>query len=353
MNTAYSVLGLMSGTSADGLDIALCNFPVNGKGFEIIATHTVDYPQEMQDTLASLVHENFISLAEWNLKFSRFMAGCVNEFLKDKPTPDLVVSHGHTIFHRPELGVTYQLGHGGLLHQLLGIPVVSNLRDEDCAMGGQGAPLVPVGDRDLFSQYGVCLNLGGFANYSFTDEAGKLRAFDICALNFVLNRFALRCGKPFDEGGRIAAAANVNHSLWQHLCEIPTYAGTSPPSLGREWAEREVFSRIDDSFSAEEVIATYTHYAAARIADALRLAGPELVLVSGGGAFNHFLVEQIQQRSGLEIEVPSPQIVQFKEAIIFAWLGLLRVLGKPNVACSVTGAPSDISAGSLWGNFRK
>jgi len=351
MKAAYSVLGLMSGTSADGLDMALCRFPSEGSGFELIASHTVDYPQEMQETLASLVHKDFVSVSEWHLKFSRFMAGCVKEFLKDKEAPDLVVSHGHTLFHRPELHVTFQLGHGGLLHQLLGIPVVSNLRDEDCALGGQGAPLVPIGDRALFPGYGVYLNLGGFANYSYMDESGILRAFDICALNFVLNRYAMKCGKPYDAEGRIAEMNEVNHSLWQQLCEIPTYSEAERPSLGREWAEREVFSRISETLRPEEVISTYTHYAAARIADALRVAGPELVLITGGGAFNHFLVSQIQRRSGLEVVVPDAGIVQFKEAIIFGYLGLQRALGRVNVASSVTGGPADICAGALWGKF--
>lgn len=350
----YKVVGLMSGTSLDGLDIALCEF-VRGDtwSYRIVEAETVAYPESIASLLRSIDKADAESLVKAQVHYGSYLGEQVRKFLAERgSSADFVSSHGHTIYHQPGNGFTFQLGDGAALSVAAGLPVVSDFRMQDVALGGQGAPLVPVGDQLLFGEFTHCLNLGGIANISFS--AGNRRvAGDLCPCNLLLNPVAARRGLPFDRDGQLAQDGQPNSELLAELSALPYYRRSMPKSLGREDLERDydpILSRF--RLREEDLLATLCEHIATSIAAGIRT--PEgspasgKLLVTGGGARNRYLLELIRKKSPVEVCVPDGSIIDFKEALIFAFLGLLRWRQEVNVLASVTGARKDHCAGSIY-----
>jgi anhydro-N-acetylmuramic acid kinase len=349
----WIIAGLMSGTSLDGLDIAVCRFrkKTSGWSFEIIAAETISYSSTMKKKLSTLMKASAEEFAATDAFFGKFSGEQVKIFLtKKKIKVDLVASHGHTIFHQPEKGFTTQIGNGAYIAAAAGLPVVADFRSKDVALGGQGAPLVPVGDKLLFGQYDFCLNLGGIANISF-DKKKKRTAGDLCPVNILLNKLAETKGLSYDKDGKLAAKGKIDPTLLTKLNQLSFYKKPFPKSLGREWIDKEVFPLIDKSKSStEDKLATVCEHIAFQIATILPSKKDAKLLVTGGGAFNKYLITRIQTRVGNKIKVivSDALTISFKEALIFAFLGLKRMIGEPNALSSVTGASRDSVGGSLY-----
>lgn len=344
----FRVAGLMSGTSLDGLDVAICEFSGDGS-WALEAFETVDFPAELRAELEEMPQALTADWFRVGRGFALFAADAVQQVFEGRL--DLVVSSGQTIHHQPHASWTAQLDSPAHLHAALGgIPVVADLRALDVALGGQGAPLVPLADRDLFPAYEACLNLGGFANISFTSKEGNRIAFDIVPCNLLLNDLARQhFGLSLDRDGAIARNGEPDADLLNDLLANPFHAADPPKSLGREWLEAEVRPLFAcSSLSPADLLATATEYIATTISHAI--AGRS-TLATGGGARNTFLIERIAAAGGL-VEFPADErLIDAKEAVAFGWLGLLRALNLPNTLPSATGAREASSSGALWGKF--
>lgn len=352
MSSAYKVIGLMSGTSLDGLDIACCRLTVSGRKwtYKILSAATVKYNGKWKKRLGEAYKLSGEELAKTDADFGEFMAAQVNHFTRAYRTGkiDLIASHGHTVFHQPEKGFTLQIGSGAALAAWTGITTVCDFRSGDVALGGQGAPLVPVGDKLLFSNYDACLNIGGIANISF--ERNKKRiAFDITAVNMVLNHFAQKKKLAYDRGGRLAAAGVVNWDLFNTLNALAYYKGFKSKSLGREWVEGFIIGAIEKrKLRVAGALATASEHAAFQVARTLNQFRIKNVLVTGGGAYNTDFLKRVQAYTDCALIVPDDLTVQFKEALIFALLGVLRLRGEVNCLKAVTGARRDSVGGNLY-----
>jgi anhydro-N-acetylmuramic acid kinase len=345
-----AILGLMSGTSLDGLDMALCTFTRTGKkyGFEILKSHTFEYQDLWKQRLISVKDASGEKYFATNELYGRYIAEKVNLFLEGLPKPMAIASHGHTVFHQPQAGFTAQIGSGATIAAETGIPTICDFRSVDVALGGQGAPLVPIGDKLLFGEYPACLNLGGIANISF-DKKGARVAFDVCAVNMLLNYLAESEGKAYDDGGKMARKGKVNEPILKSLNSLGFYSLEGAKSLGREWFERHVQPLFDNSpLPVEDKLATAVVHIAEVLSNTIQKYNLKSVLVSGGGAFNDFLIEQLKQKSSGEIVLPDKNVINFKEALIFAFLGYLRLEEKVNTLSSVTGAKRDSCGGAIY-----
>jgi anhydro-N-acetylmuramic acid kinase len=345
----WLVVGAMSGTSLDGLDLAAVEFrrSENRWNFSIVAAETVKYSNEWEEKLRTAPELPGEKLIELHNVYGQFTGQKINRFIKNhRLLPNLVASHGHTVFHQPEKGITFQAGNGACIAAETGITAVADFRSGDVALGGQGAPLVPVGDRLLFPEYESCLNLGGFANISF-EKNGKRIAFDICPVNFILNDLARKLGKPYDENGDLGRHGTIDNQLLEKLNQLEFYAQNPPKSLGKEWMDRHFFPVIKESnLSFQDKLRTAYEHIAVQIAKAT--PGNGKMLVTGGGTFNSFLMERFKQHLKCELVIPSSEIINYKEALVFGFLGLLRHLGEVNCYASVTGARRDSSAGVIF-----
>ena len=345
----YKVIGVMSGTSLDGLDIACCVFSRDGGWkYRILEAKTVAYSSDWLDKLRLTPSMDGETLARTGVEFGRFIGQHVKE-LADLSgfAADFVASHGHTVFHQPERGFTLQIGDGNTIAVQTGLPVIYDFRSLDVALGGQGAPLVPIGDRLLFGEYACCLNLGGIANLSFEMDNARM-AFDVCPANMMLNHLAALAGKSFDQGGELAAAGTLDADLLNRLNGLQHYAKVGSKALGREWFEYNILPLISGSSSSvADRLATAVEHIAIQIAASVPGLSRGKMLVTGGGALNHFLISRIREHTGMEIIVPDMELVHFKEALVFAFLGVLRHLNEINCLASVTGASRDSSAGVM------
>lgn len=342
----FVALGLMSGTSLDGLDLALCRFQKEKDiwKFEILGTETRAYSINEINHLLSLEEIHGDELIEEHINLGKFYGKVVKDFLNRQTVkPDLIASHGHTIFHQPELGFTFQAGDGQSIANETGIETISDFRSKDVSYGGQGAPLVPIGDLHLFKEYQVCLNLGGFANASFKN-GDSISAHDICAVNYVLNKLAIEFGEMFDRNGNLGKSGKIDQTLLSQLNSLSYYRQPPPKSLGREWVEKNVFPVIYASqIPTEDKLRTCYEHFSGQIANSLK--GYPSCLVTGGGTYNDFLMELIQSKTDCKLTKPSNEIIEYKEAIIFAFLGILRKLNIPNCLAAVTGATKSVSGG--------
>jgi anhydro-N-acetylmuramic acid kinase len=345
------VLGLMSGTSLDGLDIVLVRFEWNKKmEFEVQSAKTFEYSQEWKERLGASMTLSGLELQQLDVDLARWMSSRVIEFLEkgSKIKVEFLASHGHTIFHQPESGFTSQIGSGAILSILTGIPVVCDFRSQDVALGGQGAPLVPKGDQDLFGDFAACVNLGGFANISSV-RGNERVAWDICPVNVVLNSLAKKEGLDFDKDGKLASKGSLIQPLFDELESLEYYQLHAPKSLGMEWVKvhvRPLMEKFKKS-PTKDILRTYCEHVASQISKSLENVEGD-VLFTGGGVWNAFLMKRISDLSSCKVKIPKRQIVDFKEAIIFAYLGLLRWYGLENVKSSVTGSKSDHSAGAIY-----
>jgi len=352
----------MSGTSLDGLDIAYCFFVKTEDSwrFEIIAADTYEYDNPWKEKLASITEADGEALTQADQALGVWTGKAISQFMrKHQVDPEFISTHGHTVFHQPENGFTLQIGSSYAIHTECGKPVISNFRDMDLALGGQGAPLVPIGDQLLFDKYDFCLNIGGIANVS-AEVHGKRLAYDICPANMVLNYFSNKMGKTYDAGGAIAASGMVQEPLLKKLDALPYYHAPFPKSLGYEWVLANVIRPLEGEKSpTEDMLCTLTHHVARQIASNVHLlqakAGDHSVsdsslLITGGGAYNDFLVECIRQYSQdkFRVVIPNELIIGFKEALVFAFLGVLKMRNETNCLSSVTGARRDHSAGVIY-----
>lgn len=345
----YKVIGLMSGTSLDGLDLVAVEFQQNSEkwNFRIMEAETVTYSAEWENRLRNSTELSGEKLIQLHTDYGRFLGTEINRFIKNSGfVPEIIASHGHTVFHQPENHFTFQAGSGANIAAETGITTVADFRTGDVALGGQGAPLVPVGDGLLFGKYESCLNLGGFANISF-EKDGKRVAFDICPVNFVLNDLARKLGKPFDQNGESGRNGTIDNQLLEKLNQLDFYKQLPPKSLGKEWMDIQFFPVIEASdLSVQNKLRTVYEHIALQISKAVPANGK--ILITGGGAFNTFLIQLIKKHTPAEVVIPENTIVDYKEALIFAFLGLLKMGDKTNCLASVTGAKRDSSSGVVF-----
>ena len=348
MKTSLAI-GLMSGSSLDGIDLALVRFTSdNGHyTYDIVDAKTLPYSLSWQQRLANAFLSKPEDLVPLDKEYGTYLGQCVAEYLQQRHVkPDFVASHGHTIFHKPEQRYTLQIGDGQALANACGVTVVNDFRTEDVSKGGQGAPLVPIGDRLLFAQYDICLNIGGIANLSYELDGQRI-AYDICIANQALNWLAQREGLAYDKDGLIAQRGKVNDALLKRLDDNAFFLQAPPKSLGREFFETYQ-KQLLESYDTADAMATFVEHIAEQIGQAVKPLKQGKMLITGGGAHNRYLVERIQQHTQHQVVVPDSQTVDYKEALIFALLGLLRLEGRTNVLCSVTGAPTDSCSGKIW-----
>ena len=339
-------IGLMSGTSLDGIDLVYVKFLKNEYSFfEIIHAETVSYTAEWKLLLQQAIHLSSDALLDLDVVYGKHLGSVLADFISNyKITEiDFIASHGHTVLHQPEEGITLQIGSGVEIAKITQQKVVSDFRTQDVKLGGQGAPLVPIGDELLFSKYDFCLNLGGFSNVSFKKESKRI-AFDICPVNIVLNHYANKIGLEYDVDGIIASEGELNRSLLEKLNTLAFYNKEAPKSLGLEWVQQEIFPLIDAiEEDVASVLRTFVAHIAIQISKIIK--DSDSVLITGGGVFNSFLMQEIENYSNIKIVQASDTLINYKEALIFALLGVLKIDNQINCLKSVTGAHKNHSSG--------
>ncbi len=353
---SYTVTGLMSGTSGDGLDLALCRFSKTTRwSYEILAAETATFPSELEGELMNSHLLSAVDLAVLDVSFGKWMGDQVNAFrAKTQIKPDSICSHGHTVFHQPSKGLSLQIGNGWALHHRTGLKVINDFRMLDVQFGGQGAPLVPIGDQLLFSDQDFCINLGGIANISMTHKSRRI-AFDTCPFNLLLNEQAKKLGKNYDDQGKWASVGNCDEALLNALNDLPFYQNTASKSLGREDLERDFIPLIENSgLDPKSILATLVRHYAFQIGKVIRTYSTSQspkVLLTGGGAYHTFFIEELtRELDGKILLYPADrQLIEFKEALIFGFLGVLRLEGQDNCLRSVTGASQDSCGGMIFG----
>lgn len=350
----YNVIGLMSGTSLDGLDIAFCRFSVDNNTwkYEIVQAQTIIYPEHWKQKLLSLETADAQTFEQTNVDYGHYLGGLVSDFIvRHNIKADFVASHGHTIFHQPDKKLTVQIGSGSAISSRSNLPVVCDFRTLDVALGGQGAPLVPIGDKLLFAEYDFCLNLGGFANVSY-EHKGERIAYDICPVNIVMNAIAEKHGKQYDDSGNMAKEGMLSGYLLNEFNQIGFYKMImdSPKSLGKEWVIKNINPLIEQyEISDEDLLRTFCEHIAFQIGKSLKSKPKGKILVSGGGVYNNFLMECIKQNTEHDLVILDKNTIEYKEALIFAFLGVLRKRNEVNCLKSVTGAQRDSCGGAVYG----
>lgn len=347
----YHVIGVMSGTSLDGVDLVLVNFWLSDVWcFEIMYSETIKYDEVWYGTLKDLVFYPIEKLQSIDEDYTKYLAKIIDDFIKKHQIKkiDAVCSHGHTALHQPEKKLTYQIGNKPILAKLLNEKVVCDFRVQDVELGGQGAPLVPVGDKLLFSEYDFCLNLGGFANISTEIDETRI-AYDVCPVNIVLNHYIKKLGFDYDDEGKMASTGSLNHNLLSKLNALRFYKEKYPKSLGLEWVNTNILPLID-SFDMEikDVLRTVVEHISIQIASEINKKNKRTVLITGGGVYNTFLVNRVKTHSNQTIIIPNNQVVEYKEALIFGLLGVLKLRKQVNCLKSVTGAKNNHSSGKIY-----
>lgn len=343
------IIGVMSGTSLDGVDLIYVKFDADRyQNFEILKSQTNEYSVEWKQLLQKAIHFSEKELNSLNIAYGKYLGDVIDGFIKtwDVVNLDFIASHGHTILHQPEKGITLQIGDGQIISTITKQKVICDFRTQDVKLGGQGAPLVPIGDELLFSDYDFCLNLGGFSNISFRKDKVRI-AFDICPVNIVMNFYANKLGLEFDESGKIASQGKINDALLESLNGLVFYKKEAPKSLGLEWVQQNIFPLIDDlETDISTILRTFVEHIAIQISKVIY--GSNSVLITGGGVLNTFLVKRIEYYSDVKIKLADVQLINFKEALIFAFLGLLKTDNQVNCLSSVTGAKKDHSSGVIF-----
>lgn len=350
--TNYNVIGVMSGTSLDGVDLAHIQFAVetNDWTFQIFESETVAYSEAWVNRLKKAVDFSKEALQKLNEEYTEVLAKIIRDFIQKYKIENLdaVCSHGHTILHQPQNGFTLQIGNLPKIAEWVREKIVCDFRVQDVKLGGQGAPLVPIGDRILFSEYDYCLNLGGFSNVSF-EENGERIAFDISPVNTVLNFYADKLGLKYDDKGQLAQSGSISEALLSELNALEFYQKSYPKSLGFEFVKTVVLPMMEKySIATEDKLRTFTEHVAFQIANALPKKHGSL-LVTGGGVYNTFLIDRMQHfLPDMKLIIPEAKTIEFKEALIFALLGVLKLRNEVNVLASVTGAAKNHSSGVIF-----
>ncbi len=352
MAEKYRVTGLMSGSSMDGVDLACCDLTWDGHRweYEILAAETLPYNDELLFKLEHACNWDRKEIVKLDLELGAHYATLLNGFhQKVKLRPDFIASHGHTILHDPDRGITLQAGNGRIIAERTGITLINDFRSEDVAQGGQGAPLVPLGDKLLFSEYEGCLNLGGFANISCENKYGKRIAYDLCPANMALNWVAGKKGKAYDKDGEMARKGVVSEELLDELNQLEFYERKAPKSLGREWFLDQLLPIVQESkLSTYDLMSTLVEHIVIQISRGINVAGIGSLLITGGGALNLSLINRLKEYTKASIVIPEESLLHYKEALIFSLLGVLKIRGEINCLASVTGGQKDISAGTIY-----
>jgi anhydro-N-acetylmuramic acid kinase len=358
----YSVIGLMSGSSLDGLDIAFVQLEeTTGKWqFEVLETACIPYTSEWRKNLSDAVSLSAKDYLLLHTAYGRYIGDCINHFLEEKNLAyrvQLIASHGHTAFHIPAQKMTAQLGDGAAIAAVTGIRTITDLRSVDIALGGQGAPIVPIGEKLLFPEFDFFLNIGGIANLSAYRESSI--GFDVCPANRVLNLLSSGAEKGYDENGNLAAAGRVNENLLSRLNDFPYYKLNHPKSLSNEFGLGEIYPIMKNAgISMQDALRTYVQHIVIQISKSLLQLKKEIpgneklrLLITGGGAHNLFLTEKLREEistMGIESVIPDKRLIDFKEALVMALMGVLRWREDINVLHSVTGASKDSINGAVW-----
>ncbi|MGL2967337.1 anhydro-N-acetylmuramic acid kinase [Flavobacterium sp. XGLA_31] len=349
---SYHVIGVMSGTSLDGIDLAEIHFSVNSGKWQFTMGHcaTVPYDDKWVQQLKTAVDFSPAQLKQLNKDYTQLLGNTIRSFIHKHRIKNLdaVCSHGHTILHQPQNGLTLQIGNLRNIATLVGEKVVCDFRVQDVKLGGQGAPLVPIGDRILFAEYNYCLNLGGFSNISF-EQNGQRIAFDISPVNTVLNYYAHEAGLPYDDKGQMARSGKTDLNLLEELDALSYYQKPYPKSLGFEFVKTRILPLIESyPLSREDKMHTFVRHIAKQTALALPDRSGKL-LITGGGAYNTFLLDCLKDYlPSMTLVVPDSKTIEYKEALIFALLGVLKLRKQINVLSSVTGAQHDHSSGKIF-----
>jgi anhydro-N-acetylmuramic acid kinase len=358
----YRAIGLMSGSSLDGLDIAFVELQEQaGKwSYEILQADCYPYSDEWMVKLKDAINLSAKDYQLLHADYGHYTGQQINKFIDEHQLHykvAVIASHGHTTFHIPEKKMTAQLGDGAAIAAETQLPVVTDLRALDVAFGGQGAPIVPIGEKLLLSEYNLFLNLGGIANISFNND--QYVAFDVCPANRVLNMVVNESGAAFDDGGQIAASGTINQALLEKLNALDYYKMPYPQSLANDFGTDIVYPIIKNSgIEIKDALRTYVEHIVLQISDAIstlvnfkQQPSNLKLLATGGGALNTFLVRQLSnhlQEQNIEVVVPDIKLVNFKEALIMAFIGVLRWRQEYNVLPSVTGASRASIGGALW-----
>ncbi len=346
----------MSGTSLDGLDLCYCHITKNSDqwSFEIMQTKSVSYTLEMQCELKDSIYLKADELLRLHNTYGTWLGKEAKTFIDHhKLEIDHIASHGHTTHHQPKNGLTFQIGSGQHIANESGYAVVCDFRSNDVALGGQGAPLVPIGDQLFFGAYDFCLNLGGISNISL-EQKGKRIAYDIGLANMILNYITRKIGLDFDKGGEMARKGTINTEMLKKLNSLTYYLLPHPKSIGYEWFVEEVVPIVDDTTdSTENLLHTAVHHICEKVAQQVeRNTSKKMqqIFITGGGALNQFLIDTLQEKLGktTQVIVPSKTLIEFKEALVFALMGALRMEKEMNVLSSVTGAKRDSSSGVVY-----
>ena len=352
----YKVIGLMSGTSLDGLDIAYCHIweKDDSWNFEILETKSISYDPKMKAQLKDAIHLPADQLLILNNEYGLWLGYKTKEFINEYDLEvDFISSHGHTTHHKPDNGLTFQIGNGQHIANASAHKVICDFRTNDVSLGGQGAPLVPIGDSLLFNTYDFCLNLGGISNISF-DFKNRRVAYDIGLANMILNYSTQKTGIPFDNGGTIASKGTINKKLLVELNSLAYYDLPFPKSTGYEWFLEEVVPIIEKfQIPLEDLLHTAIYHICEKIAFEVhkyKTKKASSILVTGGGALNTFLMAVLEKKldSSVRINKNNNRLIEFKEALVFAFMGVLRTQNKINVLSSVTGAKNDSSSGVVY-----
>ena len=351
IKSKYKVIGVMSGTSLDGLDLVYAEFVFDDSwSFNIITAETISYSKKWNETLKNLVSNSLVELQIIDKQYTSYLATTITDFIRKNLISDLdaICSHGHTALHQPKRGMTYQIGNLEEISKLIGKTVICDFRVQDIELGGQGAPLVPIGDALLFLDYDYCLNLGGFANISYEVNSTRI-AYDICPVNIVLNHYVSKLGLEFDDQGKEAESGIINDNLLSELNANEYYQMSYPKSLGLEWVKSQIIPKIDSfELNTQDILRTFVEHIATQIANEINKKENSNVLITGGGVYNKFLLQRIDNQIINSLEMPTKEIIEYKEALIFGLLGVLKLRGENNCLSSVTGALKDHSSGKIY-----
>ncbi|MGB0167057.1 MAG: anhydro-N-acetylmuramic acid kinase [Luteibaculum sp.] len=345
----WKALGIMSGSSLDGLDLALSEYTLNQEkwSFKILHRDSIELPDNLKELLKTSTSLSGEDLVLLDITYGKWIASQLGDFLADYPKPDVVGLHGHTVFHKPDLGYSLQIGSADHVAASVSCPVVSNFRQKNIALGGQGAPLVPIGDFHLFNDFDACVNLGGICNTTLLNRQDLL-AWDISACNQVFNFLAHEMGQAFDKDGVIALSGSLDEDLLQALNRLSYYDLKAPKSIGNHWVKENFIPLVQRAKSSvPDKMHTVQRHLVDRICTELKSYGVKKALLTGGGAHNANFVQRLRDQGDIEFIVPEKQIVDFKEAIIFGFLALLRILCKENILSSYTNSKFNLSGGSI------
>lgn len=354
-----TIIGLMSGTSMDGVDIVCCNYYKKAKNysFQLLHCETFPYTEKLLEKLKNVLQLSVVDVLRLDKELGRFYAEAINTFCQkytiEKTNISCIASHGHTVHHQPNLGFTQQIGCGTTIAVLTGIKVVNDFRTKDVVLGGQGAPLVPIGDKLLFAKKAEAfLNLGGFSNITIVRKVlkeTKIIAYDICVCNLILNQLANKLGLDFDKNGAEAKKGQIHQELLQRLNDLPYYNYNPPKSLGAEFVNDIIFPILNAyQISINDQLCTFVEHISMQISNQFRQENIRSVYVSGGGAKNTYLINQLQKKNkNMVIEIPEREVIDYKEAIIFGLLGFLYLQDRPNSIATVTGACREAVGGVL------